>query len=61
MQHKINILLDIIQVFTAYTIAFTISLMECSEYLKSLSFLIATGYTTWKWLKEYKESKKKKR
>lgn len=61
MPHRIEILIDISQVFSAYTIAFIISLNDVSDWFKCTSFVVATGYTCWKWAKEYKESKVKKK
>lgn len=61
MPHRLEVILDITQVFIAYTLAFIISLNNISDWFKCLSFIAATGYTTWKWLKEYNEAKKKKK
>ena len=61
MPHRLEVFKDISQVFMAYTIAFIISLNDFSDFFKCLSFIVVTGYTAWKWRKEYLEAQKKKR
>ena len=61
MPHRIETLKDIAQVFSAYTLAFIISLNDFSDLFKCASFIVVTLYTSWKWRKEYVEAQKKKR
>ena len=67
MPHRIETLKDITQVFSAYTLAFVISLNEfgrefhaLGEFIKYLSFALAGGYTAWKWYNESHTKRKKK-
>ena len=61
MPHRIELFKDLSQVLGAYTLAFIISLNDFSDLFKCASFIVVTLYTSWKWRKEYLESKVKKR
>lgn len=51
---------DVLSVVLAHIAAIGISLTNIELALKILSLLLAIGYTGWKWLHEWKKSKKHK-
>lgn len=56
---KIDKMLDYIDVPAIYGIVFAITFTDIETALKVLSFIIATGYTCWKWITEYKKKRRK--
>jgi hypothetical protein len=51
-------LLDYLDVPLLHFIAISITFTDAESGLRLFSFLLATGYTFWKWTTEYKNKKK---
>jgi len=49
---------DIFTVIIVHLSAIGITFLHVENTLKVISLLVATGYTVWKWVKEWKKTKK---
>ena len=53
-----NKILDYFDVPVLHCVAISITFTDAESSLKIFSFLLAIGYTIWKWITEYKNNKK---
>lgn len=49
---------DVLQVILAHLGAVAISFTDVELFFKILSLVLASGYTLWKWIHEWKKTKK---
>jgi hypothetical protein len=60
MSSHLTTSLEIGGVLSAHALAIIINISNVSDWLKVLSLVLAIGYTTWKWITDYKKEQKHK-
>jgi len=59
--HKVHhFVADLAQVWSVQLCAIGISFTDVAETIKLGGYLVAAGYTAWKWLTDYRDRKDKK-